>query len=158
MGTEDIDTVMDLAIALWRHHGGSPIFLPQLPEAAGPMRAYQLDLLANPANGFWVAHRDGRPVGMQTFHGQTHAPMARPEPGVYLFEGFTHAEGRGGGVGTALLRHCMDWARDAGYEFCTLHYFSTNISGARFWLRSGFRPVVERLSRRIDQRIAWAQV
>ena len=156
MGAEDIDTVMELAVALWRHHGGSPIFLPQLPESAAPMRAYQLELLTDPANGFWVAYQDGRAVGMQTFHGQTHAPMARPDPGIYLFEGFTRADGRGGGVGTALLRHCLDWARAEGYAHCTLHYFSANISGARFWRRNGFRPAVERLGRRIDERIACA--
>jgi GNAT superfamily N-acetyltransferase len=156
MSTEDIETVMELGLALWRHHGGSPIFMPQLPESVAPMRAYQMDLLANDANRFWVAYQDGRPVGMQTFHLQTHAAMARPEPGIYLFEGFTRAEGRGGGVGTALLRHSMAWARDAGFEHCTLHYFSANISGARFWRRNGFRPVVERLCRRLDERIAWA--
>jgi GNAT superfamily N-acetyltransferase len=156
MGTEDIETVMELGLALWRHHGGSPIFVPQLPEAAAPMRAYQQELLANEANRFWVAYQDGRPVGMQTFHLQTHAAMARPEPGIYLFEGFTRAEGRGGGIGTALLRHSMAWARDAGFDHCTLHYFSANVSGARFWRRSGFRPVVERLCRRLDERIAWA--
>jgi hypothetical protein len=32
----------------------------------------------------------------------------------------------------------------------------TNLLSSRFWPRQGFRPVVYRLTRRIDARVAWA--
>jgi GNAT superfamily N-acetyltransferase len=156
-GTEDIEVVMKLADDLARHHNGSPVFMPYLPETVPAFRDYQLKLLENSANAHWVAYRDGRPLGMQTFHAQDFAELARPDRSVYLFSGVTAPDVRGGGVGTALLRHSMEWAREAGYERCTLHFFSANLSGARFWLGNGFQPLTRRMVRHVDERIAWAR-
>jgi GNAT superfamily N-acetyltransferase len=156
VGVEEIDVIMRLSEGLWRHHSMSPMFAPVLPEALPELRSYQQGLLAGAENAFWVAYQSGRPVAMQTFHQQTHAEIARPDGGVYLFEGYSEPDSRGSGAGTALLRRTMDWARSAGYDACTLHYFAANLSGARFWRRSGFRPLTHRLVRRIDERIAWA--
>ena len=155
-GLEDIDVVMKLNDDLARHHNASPVFMPYLPETEPSTREHQLDLLQNPANAHLVAYREGEPAGMQTFHEQRFAELARPDRSIYLFQGVTAPGGRGAGVGTALLRHSMDWAREAGYERCTLHYFTANILGARFWQRSGFRPLTHTLVRRVDERIAWA--
>ncbi|MGD9889822.1 MAG: GNAT family N-acetyltransferase [Dehalococcoidia bacterium] len=155
-GADDIETIMHLSNGLWEHHARTPMFVPYLLESVPHLRTYQLDLLSSPESPFWIAYDTDRPAGMQTFHQQTHAEMARPSRGIYLFEGYSDPAVRGSGVGTALLRHSMDWARSVGYEYCTLHYFSANISGARFWQRSGFRPLAHRLVRRIDDRIAWA--
>lgn len=156
VGAEEIDVVMKLNDDLARHHNASPIFLPYLAETAPSARANQMELLADPANAHWVAYRDRIPVGMQTFHQQTFAELARPDRSIYLFQGVTDPGGRGAGVGTAILRRSMEWARDAGYERCTLHFLSANIPGARFWLGSGFTPLTHTLVRRIDERIAWA--
>jgi GNAT superfamily N-acetyltransferase len=155
-GIEDIEVVLKLSDDLARHHNASPNFLPYLPETAAAQRAYQIELLEDPANPHFIAYRGGEPVGMQTFHAPDIQDLARPEKSVYLFTGITVPGGRGGGVGTALLRHAMDWARGQGYERCALHYFTANLSGARFWTRSGFRPLTERMVRRVDERIAWA--
>lgn len=155
-GAEDIDVVMQLNDELMRHHNASPIFLPYLTETEASAREHQAELLADPANAHWIAYHDGRPAGMQTFQPPTFAEMARPDRSIYLFQGVTTADGRGAGVGTALLRRSMEWAREAGHERCVLHFFSANIPGARFWLGSGFRPLTYRLVRRVDERIAWA--
>jgi GNAT superfamily N-acetyltransferase len=155
-GSEDIEVVMKLADDLARHHNASPVFMPYLPETFAAMREYQVKLLADPANAHWIGYRDGQPVAMQTFHAQDFAELARPERSVYLFLGVTAPEARGGGAGTAVLRHAMGWARNAGYERCTLHFFPANLSGARFWLGNGFQPLTQRLVRSVDERIAWA--
>jgi GNAT superfamily N-acetyltransferase len=62
---------------------------------------------------------------------------------------------RNSGIGTALLKHSLDWARSAGYERCAVDFEPENISGARFWLRH-FRPVCYSLVRHVDERVAWA--
>jgi GNAT superfamily N-acetyltransferase len=93
---------------------------------------------------------------MQTFHEQDFAELARPEQSVYLFIGVTSPEVRGGGVGTALMRRSMEWARAEGYKRCTLHFLSANIPAARFWLKNGFRPLTQRLVRQVDERLPWA--
>jgi len=155
-GAEDIEVILRLNDELARHHNAAPVFLPYLPETEAAAREHQVELLEDPANAHFVAYRAGEAVGMQTFHEPDVQPMARPERCVYLFGGITVPDGRGGGVGTALLRHSMDWAREQGYDWCALHFFSANIPGARFWTRSGFVPVTERLARQVDERIAWA--
>lgn len=50
----------------------------------------------------------------------------------------------------------MAWARGQGHDHCTLNFSTANLPGARFWLRSGFRPIEYRMFRQIDERIAWA--
>ncbi|MGH2603077.1 MAG: GNAT family N-acetyltransferase, partial [Dehalococcoidia bacterium] len=142
---EEIEVVMTLGDHLDRHHNSPPIYLPYLPEESNPgFRVYLQELLAKPENAHWIAERGGQPIGMQTFHEQDFAEMARPGRSVYLFVGVTTPDARGGGLGTAILRHSMQWARDEGYERCTLHFLSANIAAARFWLRSGFQPLTQR--------------
>jgi GNAT superfamily N-acetyltransferase len=155
---EDIDVVMELAEQLNAWHRESPMFWPLLrtPEAAA--REFNLAQLRGGDLPYFVAFRDGTPVAMQTFlrPGFT-PPIVAPGGNVYLFEGVVSASVRGGGVGSALLGHSMDWARNAGYETCTLHFAPGNPSGAPFWLGHGFVPVEHTMERRVDERVAWAR-
>jgi ribosomal protein S18 acetylase RimI-like enzyme len=152
----DFEDVMRLADGLARYHAGSPMFLPYPRETWPDARAYQERLLAEPNNPHWLAYRDGAAVGMQTFHHPTVAEAQRPDGATYLFQGFTMGGGRGAGVGSALLEHTMAWARESGFDWCTLHFLTANLLGARFWQRHGFRPLCYRLVRQVDERIAWA--
>ncbi|HEX5940219.1 MAG TPA: GNAT family N-acetyltransferase [Dehalococcoidia bacterium] len=157
VGPGEIDDVVRLGDILGQHHNSAPIFLPYLPEETNAgFRTYQMELLEKPENAHWVAYRDGTAVGMQTFHEPDFNAMARPERSTYLFIGVTTPDARGGGLGKALLKRGMDWARDEGYEHCTLHFLSANTSASRFWLGSGFVPLSHELSRNIDERVAWA--
>jgi len=47
-------------------------------------------------------------------------------------------------------------AQANGYRYCEVDWRSTSLQAGRFWPRRGFRPMVYRLARRIDPRIAWA--
>lgn len=158
-GAEDIEVVMRLAQALMRHHAGSPILFPYLPETEADQRTFQLAMLTDPAKPNFVAYQDGKPVAMQTFLPDVSmgiGEMLTPDRCVYLFQGFTEAATRGGGVGTALLSRTMAWAREQDFDYCTLNFLTANLSGARFWQRHGFRVIENRLCRHIDDRIAWA--
>jgi GNAT superfamily N-acetyltransferase len=157
-GTEDIEEVLRLTTALLRYHAGPPIFFPYLPETESEGRGMQHGMLSNPACATWLAYRDGRALAVQTFEPPQDMinEMQQPDlPSIYLFQGYTETDDRGGGVGTALLSHTMAWARDAGYERCALHFMSANLAGARFWQGHGFRPIEYRMHRHVDERIAW---
>ena len=154
-GAEDIEVVMRLARANLRHHAGPPIFSPYFAETAPAMRKQQQELLADPANAHWLAYRDGEAVGMQTYV-PPRPGLTTPERSIHLQHGYTAAFARGG-VGAALLQHAMAWAHDAGHAHCTVNWMTANLLGARFWQRNGFRPLTQRLVRRLDERIAWAQ-
>jgi GNAT superfamily N-acetyltransferase len=155
---EDIDVVMKLAETLTLHHTLPPMFWPYLHSTDQAARDFTRDALANPGNPYFVAYRDGKPAGMQTFlvEGFT-PPIVEGEKNIYLYEGVMEAEARGGGAGSALLDHSMRWAREHGYDWCSLHFASGNWSGAPFWLGQGFTPVEHTMERRVDERIAWAR-
>lgn len=154
---EDLDVVMGLVAELTLHHALSPIFLPAVPEAQPAQREFQRNVQADPANAHFVAYRDGRALGMQTFLASGLLnPMCSPEGSVYLSQGIVSKEARFGGVGKALLARAMAWARDRGYRYCSLHYATANLEGAAFWTSQGFEPLSYRLCRRIDERVLWA--
>ncbi|GMV86487.1 MAG: hypothetical protein AMXMBFR80_23420 [Dehalococcoidia bacterium] len=155
---EDIEVVMELAEHLNSWHRESPMFWPLLRTPEPAAREFNLAQLRGGDLPYFVAFRDGVPIAMQTFlrPGFT-PPIVTPGGNVYLFEGVVSAAARGGGLGSALLGHSMAWARNAGYETCTLHFAAPNPSGGPFWLGHGFVPVEHTMERRIDERIAWAR-
>lgn len=156
--SEDLEVVLGLARVLAEHHHQSPMFWPILKTTREAVKEFTRKALADPANACFVAYVDGRPVAMQQFlvDGFT-PPTVEQKKNIYLYEGVVEPGVRGGGVGQALLAHSMKWARESGYERCTLHWASGNPEGAPFWLKHGFVPVEHTMSRRVDDRVAWAR-
>lgn len=155
---EAFEAIKELSRALAEHHVRAPVFAPLLEEPLEHGFEFTRGLLADPANAHFLAYRDGEAVGMCTFMGPGFlSPLQTPQGCVYLFQGIVHQEARGMGVGSALLSRSMVWAREQGYAWCALHFATANLSGARFWLGNGFRPIEYRLHRRIDERVAWAR-
>ncbi len=157
-GPEDMPVVAALNEYLALHHSRSPIFWPFLRETEASAHEFQRDLLKDPAvNVHWIAYEDGKPVGMNTFMAPFWiSPLIAPEKTVYLYQGIVAPEARRGGVGSAILAKGIEWAREQGYDHVALHFASANVSGARFWQSNGFKPVEYRLTRRVDERMAWA--
>ena len=155
---EDADVIFDLNEELTLHHARSPIFNPYLHESDQASHDFQRNLLKSPdANAHWIGYLDGRAVGMNTFMPPLFlSQMTVPEKTIYLFQGIVTRDVRAGGVGTAILSRAVAWAREQGYAHIALHFASANISGAKFWQSSGFRPIEHGMRRRIDERIAWA--
>src|SRR5262249_44979732 len=109
-------------------------------------------------NAFFLASREGRVVGMQSYVPQNVlSPLSLPdEPLAYLFQGIVMPEEQRRGTGAALLAAGMEWARDAGLTYCALHFLSANLAAARFWQSHGFWPLTHMLARHVDERVAWA--
>ena len=157
-GAEDESVVFALNEELMLHHSRAPIFWPLLREPEESSHQFTRELLANPkANAHWVAYDNSKPLGMNTFMGPVWvSPMLTPEKTIYLYQGIVSEQARRGGVGKAILAQGIDWAREQGYQHVALHFASPNVSGARFWQSQGFVPIEHRMSRHIDERIAWA--
>ena len=156
---EDAQVVFSLNDELYIHHARAPIFSPRLRETDASSHDFTMGLLNDPkANAHLIAYdKDGRALGMNTFMPPTWiAPMIAPEKTIYLYQGVVSETARGGGVGSTLLAKGVDWAREQGYEHVALHFAAPNVQGARFWLGQGFRPVEYRMTRYVDDRIAWA--
>lgn len=46
--------------------------------------------------------------------------------------------------------------KQKGYRYCMTDWYILNLLSSRFWPKRGFRPVMYRMVRTIDERIAWA--
>ena len=155
---EDLEVVLHLAEVLAEHHAVAPICWPLLPSTMPAIRAFTAAMLADTQLPTWLGFLQDRPVAMQSFLAPGFTPpIVEQAKNVYLFEGMVEPDVQLGGIGAALLGRTMAWARDAGYERCTLHWASQNYSGGPFWLKHGFVPVEYGMERRVDERVAWAR-
>jgi GNAT superfamily N-acetyltransferase len=157
---EDGDVVGHFFDLEARFHRQSPILWPYLALDTGrASRAFREATLKSDENAVFLAFRGSRPVAMLLFLAGAGfgPPMTSPDRCVYLFEGITEPEARGGGTGGALLDHAFGWARDEGYGYCTLHYATANPSGRPFWLGHGWEPYEDNWVRHVDERVAWAR-
>lgn len=144
-----------------RWHRAAPIFWPYMErQASAAIEAFTARALSDESNGIFLARRGGIAVALHLMVAQEEgwgSSFTQPEGSVYLYEGITAPEVRGSGVGTALLARTLDWAREAGHPYVTLHYATPNPSGGPFWRGHGFVPVEVTLQRRLDERLAWAR-
>jgi GNAT superfamily N-acetyltransferase len=156
---EDASVIFELNDELYAHHARAPIFWPHVRETNASSEQFTRELLNEPkVNAHWVAYEGGRAVGMNTFMGPFWiSPMLTPEKTVYLYQGVVAEHARRGGLGKTILARGIDWAREQGYEYVALHFAAPNVPGAKFWQSNGFLPIEHRMSRHIDERIAWAR-
>lgn len=143
-----------------RFHREAPIFWPYLgPDVERAVEDFDRHILAGEENAALLAYAGGEAVGMNLLVGQAGfgPEMCSPEGSVYLYEGIVEAGRRGGGIGSALFARSVEWAREQGYRWVTLHWGSPNQSGAAFWTGHGFRVVEMTVQRRLDERLTWAR-
>lgn len=147
----DLDQVMRLTDALWAHLSSPPICIPPSEEST---RHYQEEWLANPDNVLWLARygaEDAACMGLGPPDPNA-CHIIRDEKTTSIHTAFTLESMRERGLGTALLRYSLDWARATGYERCAVYFEPHNIVGARFWLRH-FQPICYSLIRRIGDHV-----
>jgi len=82
----------------------------------------------------WIAERDGEPVG-SIFCVKLDAQTAQ----LRLF--FVESHARGAGLGRQMLKTCMTFARDHGYQGMRLWTHRSHASACALYRRSGWRCI-----------------
>jgi GNAT superfamily N-acetyltransferase len=156
---EDAGVLGELSVVIRQHQAGAPVWGVALPEAAEEAREGYAELASDSEVTVWLAERAGEVVGFQAYFPAAPGPddLLVPEQCVELKVGGTRPGARGLGVGRALTAHGLAWARGEGYGHCLADWRSTNLLASRFWPRQGFRPMQQRLVRRMDGRVVWAR-
>lgn len=110
-----------------------PGFAIHDPEVNGMSAAY-----ARPGRAYFVVEdASGRVLG-----GAGIAPLDGGEPGVCeLRKMYFLREARGRGVGEKLLRHCLEFARAAGYQLCYLETLKGMDQAQKLYRKVGFEPL-----------------
>ena len=141
-GPADADLALRINAEIGAAHTRSPSFAPDVP----PTREDWVETLEDADVAYFVAEREGRPVGHTTLYPA--APeFGTPADAVYLASTATLPGARGSGAGVALVAHARAWARDAGYGTVWTNWRTTNLLPSRFFPARGFRPTYVRLHR-----------
>jgi ribosomal protein S18 acetylase RimI-like enzyme len=150
---DEIETLLDVDLALPRHQRSAPVFSDRPLPTEDEIRAEWLDTLASDEEDVLVAYRDGRPVACWSV---VPAPISRhfrgltlPERACYLGFASTVPEARGSGIGVALTAASLARAAESGYAVMVTDWRVTNLLASRFWPRRGFRTFLLRLYRSI---------
>jgi ribosomal protein S18 acetylase RimI-like enzyme len=162
----DLEASIELDEIIPRHQSRSPVYAPfgsgeYTPWGLGnreDLRQESIAILENEQAMLWLALRNERLVGYQLYLPASPETdnLLVPEQCTELAVAATREEEQGRGVGRALTAHGLAAAHAAGFTHCITDWRVTNLLSSRFWPRQGFRPVAYRLSRRLDERIAWA--
>ncbi len=154
-GPADIDAVFELFYGLCRYNTTSPMFSPNVFDIAAWRRETEADL-ANPAYAIWTAYHQSQGAAVMFIRPTLENVFDRPPRTAHVAIAFARRDARHRGIGSAVLQHCVSWARDNGFERVALDYLTFNLSGAAFWQGHGFRPTATLLQRLLDPRLAWA--
>jgi DNA-binding MarR family transcriptional regulator/N-acetylglutamate synthase-like GNAT family acetyltransferase len=101
-------------------------------------------LLAPPTGVFVVALSDGEPVacgGLQTIAPLVDAPLVDGHSIAELKRMWVHDDWRGAGLGSRLLRHLEDQARDLGHDTARLDTNAALTEAIGMYQRAGYRAI-----------------
>lgn len=159
---EDRGYIGEMSDVIWRQQVKAPVWAVQLPESVSENRESWESQVDETDVTVWLAMIGGKVVAIQGYWPAESAVNAAednlfiPEACAHMSLAGTREEARGKGIGTLLTKCVLAQARAEGYRFCDTEWRSTNLLASRFWPHRGYRPVMYRLVRRIDQRITWA--
>lgn len=105
--------------------------------------ARQTAELADPASTFFIAEVGGRAAGYAKLHAGEPAKGVEGSKPVELVRLYVSREWLGRGVGEALMRACVDEARQAGHETIWLGVWERNGRAQAFYRKWNFREVGE---------------
>jgi GNAT superfamily N-acetyltransferase len=148
---EDMDGVLELHDGLGQYIKGSPAFF--IAEKFD--KEFFESWLDDPTRAIWLANVDQVPVGFIRI-GPANDDVSTiifDDATTSIYGAFTREGMRGKEIGTRLLSHVIEVARDAGYHRCAVDFEPMNLLGSRFWFRHGFKPVCLSLLRYVDERV-----
>ncbi|MFI5035166.1 MAG: GNAT family N-acetyltransferase [Acidimicrobiales bacterium] len=146
-GPADLDWAVDLGTEIDRAQADGPSFSLDL---AVDERAELDETLADPEVRYFLAERDGQPVGQCiTFP----LPERRGSfaATLHLSAVAVRESERGRGVATAMVDGALDRARRHGFRYVETNWRVTNRDAARYWTRYGFHPTYVRLHRTVGR-------
>jgi ribosomal protein S18 acetylase RimI-like enzyme len=140
----DLDTVLELRLALLAEHYGNPLYRrvrPDVRERAHTMFAAQLEA---PSEITLLAHIGAPAVGVLLCIDAAGSPLLFPPRYGYVTSVFVRPAARRSGVLAALYREAERWCLARGLTEMRLHSTPENPLATAAWEALGFR-VVEQL-------------
>jgi GNAT superfamily N-acetyltransferase len=149
----EIDSLIDVGLALARHQKKAPVFSERPVPTEEEERQEWLDTFAGEEEEVLIGYLGDKPVACWSVtsieRSEAHTGLARPERAAFIGFAVTLPESRGSGIGLALTDACFAWAAENDYPMMVTDWRETNLLASRFWPRRGFRRTFLRLYRSI---------
>ncbi|AQU78183.1 MULTISPECIES: GNAT family N-acetyltransferase [Planococcus] len=146
-------------MAMWNsiHQATAPSWLPITRETLEDVKENYEALTENEDAYLWMAEQGNRIAGFHVyFRKEEPMSLVTPENCAELPAASTNPDLRGRGVGKALANHCFSEMKKQGFDYLVADWNTANQLASYFWPRMGFQPIMVRMTRKIDPRIAWA--
>ena len=155
---EDVSLLKKMALWNSIHQVSAPSWAPITKEALEHVKKSYTELAGDEGAYFWLARQGERIAGFHVYYRKTESPsLVTPPNCIELAAASTNPQLRGKGVGRSLANHCFTEMKNEGFDYIIADWHTPNQLSSYFWPRLGFKPVMIRMSRQIDPRIAWAQ-
>jgi GNAT superfamily N-acetyltransferase len=134
----DLDTVIELRIALLREYGDHPIYGRLRPDADVRARPVFLQQLQATDQAVFLAAHDGRIAGIARCVDSRGSPLLTPDRYCYVTSVYVTPEHRRQGVLSALMRQIETWCGERGLTEMRLHNSTLNAATRAAWNQLGF--------------------
>ena len=142
-GSDDLETAIGIDLLIEEAQAAPPSYSSFEHDAEEHRRSWA-EALGGADVHYFVAERDGLPVGHATLYKDPADPQA-----MHLASTAVVAAERGNGVGVLLTTHALAYAEEQGYPRVRTNWRVTNLGASRFWPACGFRLTHIRLVRRL---------
>lgn len=157
-GTQE-DVQLYKKMALWNsiHQTAAPSWNPITKETMEEVKRGYEELSQEENSHVWIAEQGEQVAGFHVYYKDGDPfNLVIPEKCIELPAASTNPDLRGRGVGRSMANHCFAELQKEGFDFIYTDWRTANHLAAYFWPRLGFEPLMVRMSRQIDPRIAWA--
>lgn len=144
-GPDDLETALAIDRLIHESQAASPSFSAQ-PLDEEQRRRDWVETLAGDDVRYFVAQRDGEPVGHLTLYDDPHDAEA-----LHIASTAVLPASQGCGIGVALTTHALALAAEDGRPRVWTNWRVTNLVASRFWPARGFRLARLRLVRRLPE-------
>jgi GNAT superfamily N-acetyltransferase len=145
---DDLETIVELRLALLREYQDHPVYAGLREDAADRARLLFYTQLTSPYETMFLAERGGHVVGILRCVDTPASPLLLPDRYCYVSSVYVRPEERRSGVLRALLAAAERWCDERGLTEMRLHNSSTSATATRAWSALGFE-VVEHVRRRV---------
>jgi ribosomal protein S18 acetylase RimI-like enzyme len=142
-GPADLEAALRIDRVIHELQEESPSFASLPLDEAATQAGWEETLAADDVS-YFVAERDGEPVGHVTLYPENAATLNLASTAVL-------PEAQGHGIGRALASHALAFARESGYATVVTNWRVTNLVASRFWPAIGFRVTRLRLARELPR-------
>jgi ribosomal protein S18 acetylase RimI-like enzyme len=144
----DLETIVDLRLALLREYADHPVYGQLRPDARERAYSFYAAQLAAEDETILLAERGRNIVGIVRCVDIASSPMLEPPRYCYVSSAYVTPDARRSGVLRSLVRAVEIWARDRGLTELRLHNSSSSDTAIATWEALGF-DVIEHVRRRV---------